>query len=66
MKIKVIINYDHYVFQQQVNDFLKINQELIFHDKTTFGITNKTEMKVGRPTKRLIPQYSVIFYMEGN
>jgi hypothetical protein len=45
-------------FNEQVNEFLKEKEELILHDKTTFGITTDTFRE------KIHTMYSVIFYGE--
>jgi hypothetical protein len=58
MRIKTIACSDSDSFNEQVNEFLKEKEELILHDKTTFGITTDTFRE------KIHTMYSVIFYGE--
>ena len=62
MKIKVIREEGAIAFEEKVNEYLKRWKELILHDKTVFGINQKSYWTEGYVEQNEI--YSVIFYGE--
>lgn len=55
ISIEIIHSHDPHEFKKKVNAFLDKNEEMVFHDKTVYGITHVLNAT----------QYSAIFQLEG-
>ena len=69
--VEIITSHDPKDFKKKVNEFLDKNEEMIFHDKTTYGITHYSQIVLGPDGYEDFvgtlsgTQYSVIFQLEG-
>lgn len=62
--VVTIQSVSHSVFSIDVNEFLSKNEEMVFHEKTVYGITQEDYLddKYGLRSKTV---YSAIFQIEG-